>query len=65
MSISITRLPKESNAEKGIRVPTLEEDSAAFRVHIIGKYPRQENTLSRAQEKDYSSSITKMVKSMG
>ena len=59
------RLLKESKAQKEIRVPPLEGDPAAFRVHIIGEYPRQEDTLSRALEQDCSSSIRKMAKSMG
>lgn len=51
---------KESKVQKQIRVPPLEEDPAAFRVHIIGEGRHSH----RALEQDYSSSISKMAKSM-
>ena len=49
--VSITRLPKESKAEKGVRAPTLEGDPAAFRSHTAGEYPGQEDNLAEPENK--------------
>ena len=54
------RLLKESKVQKEIRVPPSEEDPAAFRVHIIN----EGRHTHRALEQDYSSSTSKMAKSM-
>lgn len=54
-------LLKESKVQKGIRVPLLEEDPAAFRVHIISEGRHTQQSL---RARLFSSSISKMAKSM-